>query len=148
VKVVLRADVEGVGHKGDICDVADGYGRNYLIAKGLGLKATPGAERQAAAMRRGRELSNAKVKAEAEEMAARLADKVVRIAANAGEEGKLFGSVTTADIVSALDEQVHVTIDRKVLELTEPIKTLGTHMVTAKVHPEVELSITVEVLAV
>ncbi len=145
---MLRADVDGLGSKGDICEVADGYGRNYLIAKGLALKATPGAERQAAAMRRGRELADAKVRSEAEAMAARLADKVVRIAANAGEGGKLFGSVTAADIATAVGEQANVTLDRRVIELPEPIKTLGPHQVTAKVHPEVELSITVEVLPV
>jgi len=148
VKVVLRDDVDGVGHKGDVCDVADGYGRNFLIAKGLAFKASAGAERQATAMRRGRELIHAKVKAEAEEMATRLADVVIRIAANAGEEGKLFGSVTTADIANALGEQANVTLDRKVLELDEPIKTLGPHVVTARVHPEVEVAINVEVLAV
>ncbi len=148
MKLVLRADVEGLGAKGDICEVADGYGRNYLIAKGLALKATPGAERQAAAMRRGRELADAKVKADAEAMAARMADQVVRIAANAGEGGKLFGSVTLADVATAVSEQANVVLDRKVLELAEPIKTLGSHQVVAKVHPEVEFSITVEVLPV
>ncbi len=148
MKLVLRTDVEGVGSKGDICEVADGYGRNYLIAKGLALKATPGAERQAAAMRRSRELHDAKVKAEAEAMASRLADLVVRIAANAGEGGKLFGSVTLTDIVTAVGEQANVRLDRKALELAEPIKTLGSYQVTARVHPEVEFPITVEVLAV
>ena len=148
MKVVLRADVDGVGKRGDICDVADGYGRNFLIPKGLALIATDGAERQAAEMRRAREIVDAKEKAEAEEMAARLAQAVVRIAANAGDEGRLFGSVTSADIVRAVGEQANVVIDRKALALDEPIKSLGTHVVAAQVHPEVAFDITVEVLPV
>ena len=106
-----------------------------------------GSEAQAVAMRRTRELHEAKEKEEAEAMAVRLADKVIHIAANAGDEGKLFGSVTTADIVTALAEQANVVIDRKHID-AEPIKTLGSHSVVAKVHPEVDVAIMVEVVSV
>ncbi len=147
MRVVLRTDVDGLGKKGDVVDVADGHARNRLIPKGLALKATPGAERQAEAMRRGRELVDARERADAEEMAARVADKLITIAARAGEGGKLFGSVTTADVARALEEQAHVVIDRRVLEADDAIKELGTHTVTAKVHPEVHFPITVEVIA-
>lgn len=147
MKVILRADVDGVGKKGDVVEVADGHGRNLLIPKGLALKATPGAERQAAGMRRSRELRDAADRAVAEEMASRLVNTPVTIAARAGEGGKLFGSVTTADIVRAVQEQTNVTIDRRALKADDAIKALGTHMVMAKVHTDVEFPITVEVVA-
>ena len=147
MKVVLRTDVDGLGMKGDVIDVADGYGRNKLIPQGLAFKASPGAERQAEDMRRARELKDAAERAVAEEMATRLVNRPVTISAKAGETGRLFGSVTSADIVAALSEQVHVTIDRRVLQLDDSIKELGTHMVMVKVHPEVSFPVTVEVVA-
>ena len=103
MKVILRADVDGVGHKGDVVEVADGHGRNMLIPRGLALKATPGAERQAGAMRRTRELSDAQDRSAAEEMASRLVNHRITIAARAGEGGKLFGSVTTSDVARAIE---------------------------------------------
>ncbi|MDH3754840.1 MAG: 50S ribosomal protein L9 [Acidimicrobiia bacterium] len=148
MKVVLRDDVGEVGKKGDVLNVSDGYARNFLIPKGLAFKATDGAEAQAVAMRRTRELRNAQEKAEAEEMATRLVDKVIRIGAKAGDEGRLFGSVTTTDIATAVSEQANVTIDRRKIDLAEAIKDLGTHTATAKVHAEVQFPITVEVVAV
>jgi large subunit ribosomal protein L9 len=147
VKIVLRSDVTDIGHKGDVLDVSDGYARNYLIPKGLAFKATPGSMEQSAAMRRTRELREAAEVADAQAMADRLADKVIRIGANAGEEGKLFGSVTTNDIVTALAEQANVVLDRKVVD-SEPIKSLGLHTVLAHVHPAVTVTVTVEVVAV
>ncbi|MFV2039115.1 MAG: 50S ribosomal protein L9 [Acidimicrobiales bacterium] len=147
MKVILRADVDGVGKKGDVVDVADGHGRNLLIPRGLALKATAGAERQASTMRRSRELRDADDLVEAQEMASRLANTSITIAARAGEGGKLFGSVTSADIVRALSEQAHITIDRRVLNTDEHIKELGRHAVTANVHAGVDCEITVEVIA-
>lgn len=147
MKIILRADVDGVGKKGDVVEVADGHGRNLLIPQGLALKATPGAERQAEGMRRSRELRDAADRAVAEEMASRLVNTPITIAARAGEGGKLFGSVTTADVVRALAEQANVTIDRRALSTEDVIKELGTHMITAKVHADVQFPITVEVVA-
>ena len=137
----------GVGKKGDVIDVADGYGRNYLIPKGLALKATAGAERQAEGMRRSRELRNAQEKAEAEEMATRLVGKPVTIAAKAGDAGRLFGSVTSADVARAIEEQANIVLDRRILDLDEHLKELGTHTVFAKPHPEVAFPVTVEIIA-
>ena len=94
MRVVLRADVDGVGKKGDIMDVADGFARNFLIPKGLGLRATTGTERQASAMRRTRELRDAQERGAAEEIATRVVNSPVTIAAKAGDGGRLFGSVT------------------------------------------------------
>ena len=127
MKVILRADVDGVGKKGDVVEVADGHGRNLLIPKGLALKATPGAERQAegdASVPRAQR--RCRPRADAEEMATRLVGMTITIAARAGEGGKLFGSVTTSDVVTAVEEQANVVLDRRALD-AEPIKELGTH---------------------
>jgi large subunit ribosomal protein L9 len=147
VKLVLRSDVAQVGKKGDIVDVADGYGRNFLVPKGLAFPASEGVEAQATAMRRSRDVRDASDRAAAQEVASSLVPKVVTITARAGAEGKLFGSVTTHEIVDAVAAQTGVELDRRQLHLDEPIKTLGTHLVPAKLHAEVEFPITVEVVA-
>jgi large subunit ribosomal protein L9 len=147
VKLVLRSDVAQVGKKGDIVDVADGYGRNYLLPKGLAFPASDGVEAQATSMRRSRDVRDASDRAAAQEVATGLVPKVVTITARAGAEGKLFGSVTTIEIVEAVATQTGVELDRRQLHLDEPIKTLGTHLVPAKLHAEVEFPITVEVVA-
>ncbi len=147
MKVVLRTDVEGVGFKGDIVDISDGFAQNRLIPQGLAFKATSGAEREAERMRKSRELKVVEERSVAEEMATRLAEKTLTISMNAGEGGKLFGSVTSTDIVSALESQANVTLDRKDLQLSDNIKELGTHEVLARPHPDVEFPITIEVVA-
>jgi large subunit ribosomal protein L9 len=146
MRVVLRADVGGVGKKGDILDVADGYARNYLIAKGMAFRATDGVVSQAQAMRRSRDLKDARDREAAETIARKLVPTVIRVPAKAGAEGKLFGSVTTADLVSAVSQQAGVDLDRRRVHLDEPIKTLGTHTVPVKLHSDVEFPITVEVV--
>ena len=147
MKLVLRADVDQVGKKGDIVDVADGFGRNYLLPKGLAVRADGGVEAQAAKMRASRDLRDANDRSAAQEVASSLVPQVVTIKARAGAEGKLFGSVTTTEIADAVAAQTGVTIDRRQLLLDEPIKTTGTHLVPAKLHAEVEFPITVEVVA-
>jgi large subunit ribosomal protein L9 len=147
VKLVLRADVDQVGKKGDIVDVADGYGRNFLLPKGLAFVANGGVEAQATKMRASRDQRDATDRASAQEIATSLVPKVVTITARAGAEGKLFGSVTSTEIAEAVEAQTGVAIDRRQLHLEEPIKTLGTHLVPAKLHAEVEFPITVEVVA-
>jgi large subunit ribosomal protein L9 len=147
VKLVLRSDVAQVGKKGDIVDVSDGYGRNFLLPKGLAFLASDGVEAQAAKMRQSRDVRDANDRAAAQEVATSLVPKVVTITARAGAEGKLFGSVSAAEIADAVTTQTGVAIDRRDLHLDEPIKTLGTHLVPAKLHAEVEFPITVEVVA-
>jgi large subunit ribosomal protein L9 len=147
VKLVLRSDVAQVGKKGDIVDVADGYGRNYLVPKGLAFPASSGVEVQATAMRRSRDVRDAHDRAAAQEVATSLVPKVVTITARAGAEGKLFGSVTSHEIIEAVAAQTGVELDRRQLHLDEPIKSLGTHLVPTKLHAEVEFPITVEVVA-
>ncbi len=147
MRVVLRSDVSNVGKKGDIVDVSAGFGRNYLLRRGLAFQATDGATAQATVMRRARDLHDAKERSAGEEVARVLVPKVITITAKAGAEGRLFGSVTTADVVDAVASQTGIELDRRKLHLAEPIKTVGTHEVPARLHPEVEFAITVEVSA-
>ncbi len=147
MKVILRADVANVGNKGDVLDVADGYARNFLVPRGLAFKAAPGAIAQAADMRRARDLRVARDRASAEEVATRLAPKVITIGAKAGAEGRLFGSVTVTEVVAAVETQAGLTLDRRQFHLDEPIKTLGAHEVAVRLHTDVELRLHVEVVA-
>ena len=147
MKLLLRSDVDGVGKKGDLVDVADGYARNFLVPKGFAIKATKGIEEQAASMRRSRDLKDATDRGAAEEVAKTLVPAVITITAKASGEGKLFGSVTAADVVEAVEAQTGVVLDRRALSLDEHIKTVGTHSVPAKLHSDVQFQITVEVSA-
>jgi large subunit ribosomal protein L9 len=147
MRVVLRSDVQGVGKKGDLVDVADGYARNFLVPRGLAMKATKGVEAQAGAMRRSRDVRDAADRSAAEEIAKELVPRVINVSAKAGAEGRLFGSVTATDVVDAVQAQTGVELDRRMLHLDEPIKSLGTHTVQAKLHTDVEFAITVEVAA-
>ena len=147
MKVVLRADVTDVGKKGDIVDVADGHARNFLLPRGLAMKSSKGAEAQAGSMRRSRDLRDAADREAAEAVATRLVPQTFTISARAGAEGKLFGSVTSADVADAVAAQTGVELDRRKIQLDEPNKAVGTHLVPAKLHADVEFPITVEVVA-
>ena len=147
MQVVLRTDVDGVGKKGDIVAVADGYARNFLVPKGHAMKATPGVTAQAEAMRRSRDVKDARDREGAEAVARRLVPLVIRIPARAGREGRLFGSVTAADVAEAVTAQSGVELDRRRLHIEEPIKALGSHEVPVKLHADVEFRLNVEVVA-
>ena len=147
MKVVLRADVEGLGRRGDVCDVAAGFARNYLVPKGLALKSSPGAEQQAEAMRRSAALRRAADRADAEEIAVRLAPAVLSVAAPAAESGHLYGSVGSADIVAAVESQVGAVVDAKTVVLDAPIREVGSHTVLFQLHADVEVPVTLEVAA-
>ena len=145
MKVVLRSDVSGIGRKGDVRDVANGYARNFLLPRGLAFKATPGVEAQAEGMRRARSLKQAEELADAKVVAELLGGSPVRIAVRAGKEGKLFGSVGSADIVSAIAQQLGVTIERRQVELAEPIKAVGTYQIPVELRAELTVPVTIEV---
>jgi large subunit ribosomal protein L9 len=147
MRVVLRADVDNVGKKGDIIDVADGFARNYLIPKGRAIAATKGVQAQADAMRRSRDKKDSADREAAEAVARMLVPTVIQITAKAGAEGKLFGSVTTADLAERVQAQTGVELDRRRIHLDEPIKSVGTHEVPVKLHSDVEFRLTVEVAA-
>jgi large subunit ribosomal protein L9 len=148
MRVVLRTDLDQVGKRGDIIDVADGYARNFLLPKGHAIAATAGVSAQANAMRRSRDLRDAKDREAAEIVARKLVPMVIRIPARAGsgDQAKLFGSITASDIAAAVAEQAKVTIDRRRLHLDEPIKSLGLHEVPVKLHSDVEFRVTVDVV--
>ena len=141
MKAVLRTDVEGLGHKGDVVEVADGYARNYLVPKGLAMKASKGAEVQAEGMRKARAIQDAADRDAAQEIASKLVSAVVTIPAKASGEGRLFGSVSAGDIVVAVQEQTGFELDVDTLRLDEHIKDVGEHTVMARLHPEVEFPI-------
>ena len=146
MRVVLRSDVDHVGKRGDIVDVAEGFARNYLLPKGHAIVATNGVTAQANAMRRARDLKDAKDREAAELVARTLVPMVFRIPARVGAGGRLFGSVTAADVVDAVATQAKVNLDRRKLHLDEPIKSAGTHEVPVKLHSDVEFRVTVEVV--
>ncbi|HVM06572.1 MAG TPA: 50S ribosomal protein L9 [Acidimicrobiales bacterium] len=147
MRVVLRTDVGGVGKKGDILEVADGFARNFLLPKGRAIVATPGVQAQADAMRRSRDVRDARDREGAEAVARKLVPLVIRIAAKAGREGRLFGSVTAADVAEAVTAQANVELDRRKLHIEEPIRTVGSHEVPVKLHADVEFRLNVEVVA-
>lgn len=145
MRVILRSDLDGLGKRGDIVDVSDGHARNFLVPHGLALVATSGAADQAAKMRRSRDLRDASDREAAQTVATTLVPKIIKVAAKAGTEGRLFGSVTTADVVDAVRAQTGIVLDRRQLH-GEPIKTVGQHTLTASLHSDVSFPITVEVV--
>jgi large subunit ribosomal protein L9 len=148
MKVILQKPVDKLGSPGDIAEVADGYARNYLIPRGLAIRAQKGAVKQADVLKKGHIARLTKQKGEFEALASKLiAEGPLRVSARAGEEGKLFGSVTAADIADALAAQSDVQVDRKDVHLDEPIRSIGVHEVRVKLFHEVEPVITVEVIA-
>ncbi len=147
MKIVLRDDVENVGRKGDLIEVTDGFARNYLVPRGLAMKATKGAVRQADAMRRSREAREARDRDSAQALADQLTGRRIALRARAGEGGRLFGSITSADVVDAVRKQTGVELDRRKAQLAEPLKELGAVDVPVKLHPDVEVTLTVDVVA-
>lgn len=147
MKIILSSDVETLGHKGDVVTVKDGYARNFLVPKGLAIPASRGALKQAELMRKARIDRDEKAKAEAAAKVAHLASSPVYISARAGEGGRLFGSVTNADIARAVLDQLEEDIDRRNVRMDDAIRSLGTHQIEVKLHEEVNALITVEVIA-
>jgi large subunit ribosomal protein L9 len=148
MKIILQKPVEKLGTPGDVAEVADGYARNYLIPRGLAIKAEKGAVRHAESLKRAHGARLSKQKGEYEAIASRLiAAGAVRISARAGEEGRLFGSVTSADVAQAVSAQAGIDLDRRDVHLEEPIRSVGTHEVRVKLFHEVEPVLTVEVVA-
>ena len=145
-KVVLRADVNGIGKKGDILDVADGFARNFLVPRGQAIVASPGIEAQANSMRRARDVKDNRERGAAEQVARTLVPAVIVVKAKtAGNQGRLFGSVTANDVAEAVLDQTGITLDKRNLHLSESIRTLGTHQVQVKLHSDVQFPLTLEV---
>jgi len=146
MKVILRADISGLGKRGDIVEVSDGHGRNYLLPRGLGIKASDGAVAQAASMRRRRDLRDAADRDAAQTVASALVAKVIEIKAKSGAEGRLFGSVTAADVAKAVEDQTGIALERRKVTVPDHIKTVGEHSVTVKLHNDVQFDVTINVV--
>jgi large subunit ribosomal protein L9 len=148
VKVLFKKDVAEVARAGQVKDVADGYARNYLIPRGLAVVANAAAlkqvaEVQAVAARRASEEEDA-----SRTLKVRLEESPIVLQAKAGSTGRLYGSITTADIVTAVKGQLGVDLDRRDVEITEPVRQLGTYQVAARLHKSVTANVTIEVRAV
>ena len=145
MKVILRSNVEGVGSTGDVVDVANGYAQNFLMPKGLAMRATQGAANQAEAMQRSQELRDVKEQADAEELGQQLQAQTIAIQARVGQDDQLYGSVTTSEIAEAVQAQTGIALDRRDMSLEQPIRTVGTHQVDMRLHSDVRIQITIEV---
>ena len=147
MKVILQQPVGKLGDPGDVVDVADGYARNFLVPRGLAVRAHKDAVKQAETLKRAHASRQSREKVEFEAVASTLIASKIQIAARAGEEGKLFGSVTAADVADAIAAQAGITVDRKDVHLEEAIRSLGTHDVRVHLFPEVDPVLTLEVVA-
>lgn len=146
MKLILTADVDPLGKRGDVVDVADGYARNYLLPRQKAIKANEGALRQAEAVREARLEAERRAKEEAENIATQLVGSRIVLAAQAGDEGQLYGSVGTADIVEGIKRFTGVELKTEQVELEAPIKAIGLHEIHVKAHEEVEFPLTVDII--
>lgn len=146
MKLILTQEVTGLGGPGDLVEVKDGYGRNYLVPQGLAMLATKGAEKQISAIRRAREVREIRDLGQAQEVAGQLGGLDVKLTSRAGQGGRLFGSVTAADVVEAVTAAGGPKLDKRRVELLAPIKSLGNHTVSVRLHPEVAAQLTVQVV--
>jgi large subunit ribosomal protein L9 len=147
IKLILTHEVSGLGTPGDIVDVAAGYGRNYLIPRGFAIRWTRGAEKEVELIKRARAVREIRTLDDAKAAAGHLQKLKVRIKRRAGETGRLFGSVGPADIAIAVRESGGPELDRRRIEVPDPIKTTGSHNVKVRLHPEVSATVSVEVQA-
>ncbi|MGZ6670397.1 MAG: 50S ribosomal protein L9 [Solirubrobacteraceae bacterium] len=147
MKLILTQEVTGLGGPGDVVEVRDGYGRNYLVPRRLAMLHTKGAEKQIAQIRRAREVRDIRDLGHAKELVARLEALSIRLPSRAGQGGRLFGSVTAADVVQAVTMAGGPKLDRRRVELKNPIKSVGSHLVTVRLHPDVVGTLQVEVVA-
>ncbi|MEU9888576.1 50S ribosomal protein L9 [Sphaerisporangium sp. NPDC051017] len=146
MKLILTTEVSGLGAPGDIVEVKDGYGRNYLIPRGFALRWTRGGEKQIDSIKKARDAREIRDLGTAKEVAGRLGALRVTLKTRAGESGRLFGSVTTADIADAVKAAGGPQLDRRRIEITSPIKSVGSHRISVRLHPEVAANIDVEIL--
>ena len=148
MKLILTADVPNLGAPGDIVEVKDGYGRNLLLPRKLAIVATRGAEKQVAAIQKAQKARQIRDLGHAKEVAAELGNLTVSVTAkSAGDSGRLFGSVTAADVVASVRAAGGPLLDRHSVELPGQIKTLGSHKVVVRLHPDVSVDLAVNVTA-
>ena len=146
MKLILTHEVANLGAPGDVVEVKNGYGRNYLVPRGLAIRWTKGAEKQIATIKKAREVREVRDLGHAEEIKSQLEAKPVNLQVRAGSGGRLFGSVTVTDIVAAVRESGGPDIDKRRIEIGQPIKSLGAHQVDVRIHPEVTASLALNVV--
>ncbi|KOU52477.1 MULTISPECIES: 50S ribosomal protein L9 [unclassified Streptomyces] len=147
MKIILTHEVSGLGTAGDVVDVKDGYARNYLVPRGFAIRWTKGGEKDVAQIRRARKIHEIATIEQANEVKARLEGVKVRLAVRSGDAGRLFGSVTQADVAAAIKAAGGPDVDKRRVELGAPIKTLGAHQVSVRLHADVVAKLGVEVIA-
>ena len=147
MKILLRSDVKGVGRRGDIVNVSAGHARNFLLPNDLAVVANDRTVAQAEVMRKAQELKAATDRESARSLASSLATKVITISAKAGNEGRLFGSITSTEIVKAIFDQTGATIDRKQVQLEAPLRQLGEHVVVVELFAEVLTNMSVNIVS-
>jgi len=147
MKVLLRSDVKGIGRRGDIVNVSSGHARNFLLPNDLAIVANAGTIAQAEVMRKAREQQIAADRESARLVASSLSTTVIKIAAKAGNEGRLFGSINAAEIAKAVLDQTGVTIDRKNIQVETPLRQLGEHSVSAEIFSDVVATLKLEIVA-
>ena len=147
MKLILTHEVTGLGAPGDVITVKDGYGRNYLLPRGFAIAWTKGAEKQVETIRKARKSREVRDLGHAQELKSALEKLNVRLATRAGESGRLFGSVTVADIADAVSNSGGPAVDKRKIEITTPIKTVGAHKVSVRLHPEVSATVGVTIVA-
>ncbi|ALO09697.1 MULTISPECIES: 50S ribosomal protein L9 [Streptomyces] len=147
MKIILTHEVSGLGTAGDVVDVKDGYARNYLVPRGFAIRWTKGGEKDVAQIRRARKIHEIATIEQANEIKAQLEGTKVRLAVRSGDAGRLFGSVTPADIASAIKTAGGPDVDKRRVELGSPIKTLGSHQVSVRLHADVAAKLGVEIVA-
>ncbi|ATZ25644.1 50S ribosomal protein L9 [Streptomyces lavendulae] len=147
MKIILTHEVSGLGAAGDVVDVKDGYARNYLVPRNFAIRWTKGGEKDVAQIRRARKIHEIATIEQANEVKAKLEGVKVRLATRAGDAGRLFGSVTPADIATAIEASGGPKVDKRRVELGSPIKTLGSYQVSVRLHAEVVANVGVEVVA-
>mgnify|MGYP000993602459 CR=1 FL=1 len=145
MKVILKEDVKSLGQRGKICEVSDGYARNFLIPRGLAVEATQGNVQDLAHKQKQEEQRRQKEKQAALDLASKIENIDVVLQVKVGEKGRLFGSVTNKEIAEILEKKYKLKLDRRKIELKEAIKAIGDHVVTVKLHPEVSGSLKVRV---
>jgi large subunit ribosomal protein L9 len=147
MKIILTHEVPGLGVAGDVVEVKDGYGRNFLIPRGFAMRWTKGGQKDVDAIRRARKVRAIQSLEHANEVKGRLEGLQVKLAVRSGETGRLFGSVTQADVVEAVKAAGGPSVDKRTVTIASPIKTVGAHRVSVKLHPEVEANLDLSVVA-
>lgn len=148
MKVLFKKDVPDVAAAGQVKDVADGYARNFLIPRGLAVAATPAALKQVAELQAAAQRHAAQEEQAARDLKTRLEAQPVVVESKAGAQGRLYGSITSADVVSAVQKQLGVSLDRRDIDIPDPVRQVGSYHVTARLHRTVSATVTVEVRAV